>query len=383
MLDWLIIGGGIHGTHLSHYLVNKKGVSSADLRLLDPQPQLLDRWRHLTQNTGMQFMRSSRVHHIDLQPSSMDHFCEMYPHYPAYAKPYHRPSYQMFQDHADYTIQQYDLAELHLRGQATHIACQEQGFIVESDNGSVAAKNVVLAIGRTHLHYPTWAASLRGAGASIHHLFEMDFRRADLPVGESVVIVGGGITAAQAALALAESHSVTLLMRHSIRLRDLDADPGWMGPKELKKFKKKDMARRRILIQRARHRGSIPRDVYQQLHRAFENGQIRLCRDEIMGANLEGSTIQLQLHEQDQLTSQHVVLATGFDMTRPGGEWLDTVIEDLGLRCATCGYPILNTHLQWTPGLFVSGPLAELQVGPIAPNIIGARMAAQRIGRGV
>lgn len=255
--------------------------------------------------------------------------------------------------------------------------------MVECDNGSIAAQNVVLAIGRTHWHYPAWAAPLRQAGASVHHLFEMDFRRTDLPAGERVTIIGGGISAAQTALALAETNPVTLLMRHGIRLRDLDADPGWMGPKNLKKFKKKDMARRRVLIQRARHRGSIPDGVYQQLRTAVMNGQIKLFRDEIMDANFEDDQIHLQLCEQKPIMTQHIILATGFDMARPGGEWLDSAIEALGLRCAACGYPILDTHLQWMPGLFVSGPLAELQVGPIAPNILGARMAAQRIGRSV
>jgi len=383
MLDWLIIGGGIHGTHLAHYLVNKKGVSPERLRVLDPNPQLLDRWRHLTSNTGMQFMRSSRVHHIDLEPNSIDQFRQLYPYYPAYAKPYHRPPYQMFQDHADFTIQQNNLSALHLHGQATHITCQNRGFLVQSNNGTIAAQNVVLAIGRTHLNYPKWASVLQQKKASIHHIFEVDFKRDALPKGDTVLIVGGGITAAQTALILSKTNPVTLLMRHGIRFRDLDAGPGWMGPKELNKFKKKDFEQRRTLIQKARNRGSIPSDIYRQLRKAIADGQINLCRNEITNAALDGDTIQIQLYEQSRLTTQHIILATGFDMTRPGGIWLDNIINTLGLRCATCGYPILDTSLQWMPGLFVSGALAELQIGPVAPNIIGTRMAAQRIGRKV
>ena len=35
--------------------------------------------------------------------------------------------------------------------------------------------------------------------------------------------------------------------------------------------------------------------------------------------------------------------------------------------------------LEWGPNLFVSGALAELEVGPIARNISGARVAASII----
>ncbi|MDM5220760.1 hypothetical protein QUF86_08335 [Peribacillus sp. NJ11] len=35
--------------------------------------------------------------------------------------------------------------------------------------------------------------------------------------------------------------------------------------------------------------------------------------------------------------------------------------------------------LQWGPGLYVTGALAELEMGPISRNISGARQAAERI----
>lgn len=35
--------------------------------------------------------------------------------------------------------------------------------------------------------------------------------------------------------------------------------------------------------------------------------------------------------------------------------------------------------LEWCPHLYVTGPLAELEIGPIARNISGARQAAERI----
>jgi len=36
MLDWLIVGGGVHGTHLSRVLVGAAGVQPDKIRVLDP-----------------------------------------------------------------------------------------------------------------------------------------------------------------------------------------------------------------------------------------------------------------------------------------------------------------------------------------------------------
>jgi len=36
MIEWLIIGGGIHGTYLSNLLTSETDVSPDDIRVLDP-----------------------------------------------------------------------------------------------------------------------------------------------------------------------------------------------------------------------------------------------------------------------------------------------------------------------------------------------------------
>ncbi len=74
-----------------------------------------------------------------------------------------------------------------------------------------------------------------------------------------------------------------------------------------------------------------------------------------------------------------VLLATGFEQSRPGGALVSDLIETHALPCAACGYPVVDPHLRWHPSVFVTGPLAELEVGPAARNIAGARRAADRI----
>jgi hypothetical protein len=40
---------------------------------------------------------------------------------------------------------------------------------------------------------------------------------------------------------------------------------------------------------------------------------------------------------------------------------------------------IVDPNLRWHPRVFVSGPLAELELGPVSRNIAGARRAGDRI----
>jgi hypothetical protein len=51
------------------------------------------------------------------------------------------------------------------------------------------------------------------------------------------------------------------------------------------------------------------------------------------------------------------------------------------LPFAPCGYPVVNRYLAWGRGLFVTGALAELELGPVARNISGARRAGERLYR--
>ena len=58
---------------------------------------------------------------------------------------------------------------------------------------------------------------------------------------------------------------------------------------------------------------------------------------------------------------------------------LDRFIQSASLPCASCGYPIVDEWLRWKAGIYVSGPLAELELGPASRNIAGARRAGDRL----
>jgi len=75
-----------------------------------------------------------------------------------------------------------------------------------------------------------------------------------------------------------------------------------------------------------------------------------------------------------QPSLREVLRDAGLRSTQPR-----VAISELGLRCGACGYPIVDSLLRWHPQIHVSGPLAELEIGPVSRNIVGARLAALRL----
>ena len=394
MLAWLIIGGGIHGAHLAYLLTTAKGMAREELRVLDPHPEPLARWNRLTANTGMAYLRSPAVHNLGLTADALDKFAASSAGwaYRTYREPYSRPGYDLFQAHAQQICREADLAALWLQGSAQRLIKRRNGWQVETTAGALTAKRILLAVGRTELNWPAWATALREQHptAPLHHTFEEQFTLAALPPAPHTVVIGGGSTAAQVACTLAErvvptngsvTRRVTLLLRHPIRLAHFDSEPCWNGPKCLTQFHDTtDYAARRAQIASGRHRGSIPPDVARRLDHHCTSGALHRHDGEVQRAEVTtGGMIELTLGTGDSLVADRVLLATGFVQSRPGGPLVEQAIADYGLPCAPCGYPIVDKQLCWRDGLYVTGPLAELELGATAPNIRGARLAGERL----
>ena len=134
MLDWLLIGGGVHGTHLSLALTARLGWPRDRVRVLDPHPAPLALWSRQTANAGMTFMRSSLVHHLALDPYGLKRFARS-PEangVSRFAPPYSRPSYALFQAHSVRTVTEHDLGALRVRGRATGLRRVAGGRRVEA-----------------------------------------------------------------------------------------------------------------------------------------------------------------------------------------------------------------------------------------------------------
>jgi hypothetical protein len=97
------------------------------------------------------------------------------------------------------------------------------------------------------------------------------------------------------------------------------------------------------------------------------------------GTSYENGEIKLEIKTKS-IVANRILLATGFHATPPGFDWLTSTIESEGLRCASCGYPIVSENsLEWGQNLYVIGALAELVIGPVSRNISGARRGAEKI----
>lgn len=381
-LDWLIIGGGIHGVHLAVRLLDECRTSAERVRILDPAPRLLSQWRARTAATGMSHLRSPSVHHLDLSPSSLQQFVgrRKFSQPSLFAPPYHQPALELFNDHCDWVIDKYSLSSLHLNALASDIILDGGDVIVETKDGrSFCAKNIILAMGLevspighdwSHLTHQ-----------QVQHIFDPNLSLSEIHSTEPVAVLGGGISAGQIALRLAgNGHPVHLISRHPLREHQFDSSPGWLGPKYMMGFEReRSLGRRRTMITEARYRGSVPPAVRQALLKAISSGAIKRHESEVRSSEASDNYVCLTLGDGSTVEVKKLVLATGLQTTRPGGQLLDTLIARYQLSCSACGFPMTNKHLQWHPNIWVTGALAELEVGPVARNIAGARRAADRI----
>lgn len=381
----MIIGGGIHGVHLAVRLLAEAEVPPDRIRLVDPAAHLLASWHRCTQNTGMRFLRSPAVHHLDVDPWSLLQFAGSSRRgrrtgRGLFCPPYNRPSVDLFAAHSADVIARHGLEDLHVRDRAASIelAC-DRATVRLASGATLQTRQVLLALGASEQpRWPTWARTLRDEGAFVQHVFGHDtvIEPAEWP--DRVAVVGGGITAAQAALRLAEGgRTVHLVARHGLRKHDFDSDPGWIGPCNMRALSATpDLQARRRMISEARHAGSLSQDVYRAIQAAIAAGRVHWSQGD--PSPLPGDPLRLSVGDQT-LEVDAILLATGFESRRPGGALVDQLVESHALPCSQCGYPVVDPHLRWHPRVFVSGPLAELELGPVARNIVGARRAAERI----
>lgn len=387
MYEWVIIGGGIQGVTLAAFLLKTRKIKAAELAVVDRNAEPLANWKRSTKVISMPYLRSPSVHHIDVAPFSLQSFVKKgsFDKRRAFYGPYKRPSLEIFNDHCEHLLNDLSIKETWVQGHVQRALKLNNGWQVQLKNGrEIYGKKLALAIGiGEQLNMPDWAIDLDGQYPThVYHVFDEklpEFDAMKLPI----TIVGGGITSIHLALKLSELYpnQVTLLKRHPFRIHAFDSDPGWLGPKRQNGFHNiESYVKRREEIITARNKGSIPHDLYIKLLNRIKNGTLVVKENEVSGYEVKNDSVHLFDKDGNFIArTGTILLATGYLPSLPGSEWIKEMVETLELPCADCGYPIVSRTLQWGPDLYVTGALAELEMGPIARNISGARQAAERI----
>jgi hypothetical protein len=345
-----------------------------------------------------------------------------------FAGDYDRPSLHLFNMHCDHVIEKYGLDRAHICGRVLQINPRDDSVqvvvtmdvagkdgVVE-ENKILSAENLVLALGSDEPNFPSWVEQL--PAGTVQHIFDIDnvSIRTDrdntslsLPTSQKPrthAVVGGGISAVHKALDLVAQDAdsiVHIISRHPLREQQFDTHQDWMMelqaaerslgaggsgfPNCVKEFRHEDSyVKRRTMIRQERTPGTVPPALSRGrggLNDAIRNGRIQWHVSDIRGISSLSSEssqrIALHLSTGETISIDNLILATGFGKRPPGGHIIEDLARTHNLPRAPCGYPLVDCNLRWHPRIFVSGGLAELELGPSARNIAGARMASERI----
>ncbi|NJK49051.1 lysine N(6)-hydroxylase/L-ornithine N(5)-oxygenase family protein [Candidatus Gracilibacteria bacterium] len=387
-IDIAIVGAGPQALTLATHLLQKRAKLRHRFLVFDPSGTWLSQWRHQFSAQEIPHLRSPAVHHPDPNPFALRAFAENRPD--ELFPPYDLPGTKLFEDFCAEVIRRWNLQDCVCQAKIDRILPIHHNLrpryqLMLADGRSIVARRVVLATGSGVLQFPEWVNKIRDLypPERLCHSQKVDLRTLHI-AGETILIIGGGLTSGHLAIgAINRGAKVILMSRRELQEKLFDADPGWLGPKYLKGFAEEtDWEARSQLIQQARNGGSMTPAMMLQLRRASRNGKVTLNeRCEVIEATWQENSWQVRCVNSEILQCDRIWLATGtrFDATQHPLliDILDTHPTQIVKKL-----PVLNEHLRF-PGseFYVLGGLAALQIGPVARNLSGGRIGCDRIVR--
>ncbi|MDG0843205.1 lysine N(6)-hydroxylase/L-ornithine N(5)-oxygenase family protein [Staphylococcus equorum] len=274
-------------------------------------------------------------------------------------------------DHTHELIHHFDLNQSHIQSYANKIEKDDtQWFIQLNSNEWLHTDNLIIAFGCNH---DTYTPQLFAQQPDISHVFDDN----ESFYTEASHVVGSGISAAHLCLRLLKENNNTIHLwtNKKIDVHDFDADPGWLGPKNMSSFNAIQSPEKKFdIIKRERHRGSMPKELELRLKKYIKQNRL------IMHVN-ELTDVQHHHICTDNycLYYDHILLATGFKNSIMQQPIIKQLTNHFQAPITSCGLPLISSTLEWLPNLFVTSGLADLVLGPFARNIMGGREAALRI----
>ncbi|MCB0359406.1 MAG: SidA/IucD/PvdA family monooxygenase [Bdellovibrionales bacterium] len=375
----IIVGGGPHGVMLLRQL-QARGAQQDEIAIVDSRP-LLHWWRERLHDCDTQWLRSGPEHHVDAPvASSLRSFARERGREDEFATDAHRPMVSLFNDHASHVIERSGLERQRIAAVAHGFSRLPNGtLLLRTSEGSLATRHLVLATGPGGPFYPRWATRL--GSSRVCHIFDQTFERSSLEPGCRVILIGGGISGVQVALALAEAgHQVTVLTRRVIGVSATTTPEDWTAAR-LAQMTALPYEQRFEMLQGAGDKGTLPSWEQQRLAEALRSRTIvhRVCNIESIRSEGADVCVYIAGGRPDVERAHTVVLGTGFIRDLP--EWLRTSARNLNLPLTPSGAPILEPSLEWGTGscIYLMGAGSAPVLGPYAANLIGGMLGSERI----
>ncbi|MEL7360355.1 MAG: FAD/NAD(P)-binding protein [Cyanobacteria bacterium J06560_6] len=394
--DIAIIGAGPQALTLVTHLLQKSkrrrdrlnAGFSPGFEVFDPSGTWLAQWHRQFAAQEIPHLRSPAVHHPDCNAHTLLSFAEK--RQDELFNPYNRPGTQLFHDFCETVIDRWHLRDRVTQARVVGLSPQKRGFqLTLSDERKVTARRVVMATGAATAKLPEWAKQVnRHPPERLCHAQSVHLPALSTLAGETVLIVGGGLSSAHLAMgALRRGAKVLLLGRRAFQEKIFDAEPGWLGPKYLKGFEAEpDWHTRWQMIQQARDGGSFTPEALTKLRKLSREGRLSLYENcEVTSSVWKADGWRVKCNNSavhdcfEHQSIDRIWLATGNQLDITSHPLLTEVLAQYPIQIVN-GLPVLNEHLRW-PGceLFLMGPWTALQVGPVARNLFGAKMACDRI----
>lgn len=363
----LVVGAGPHALTCVLSLLAADRALAGRIAVADPQPWL-QAWHEQLARLDLQLLRSSCVHHPHPSPYALIDAAAAAGRDDELVGPIGRPTAALFAGFCASLIEREDLEAARLPATVTALRPRDDGRVdVEVGGLRLRVQHVVLASNPMRPCMPA---------LGVPHADAVDLRTKPVAAGDRVCVVGGGLTAAHLALR-AHQHGArsTLVSRAPLRVRPTDVDPVWLDHALPAWFTLPAAGRAQAV--RAARLGSVPPETVEDL----AAGGVRqlVAADGVDRVRRSSSGLHVRLRGGPELVAEHVWLATGhafdvrFDPLTAG------LLAQVPLPVVD-GLPVLDDDLAWAAtAVHVTGGLAALHVGPAARNLVGARVAAERM----
>lgn len=373
----VVVGGGPHALTVCSLLASHGIGAGGDVVVVEPSGRFMSAWDDAFARLEIPHLRSPSVHHPHPNPYELADFASSAGRSEELHGHYRLPGRELFADFCRELVDDWDLARWVRADTAVDI--DPCGVVSLGSGETLRAPHIVIA------HNPRRAVRPPGLGHHVETLHAEDLDLRERKPSGPVVVVGGGLTAAQLAVgACSGDCEVVLVHRRPLVQREFDVDPGWLGPKEMTGFTAEpDPARRLAMAQRARGGGSVPAWMLDRLGELAGEGRIRMVCGEVHQDQQARVEVTPWGGAPSAVEAGEVWLGTGWSTDVCDDHLLGPVVEGLkrrSQRLPVCvgGLPVTDSFLR-LPGtaLVVGGRLATLRLGPSAGNLSGARHLAQ------